>query len=148
MKINPFAPSGAQTFSESEISSRGGPGQGRFTVDLAQSQGRLSRHRLDAFLADITAQGQRLSQTPTYSELKAYRTLISKFLGEAVSQMYTVDSQAGWDRQGRQKMYTTIKKIDHELADLTEDIRQGQERQISIAARLDGIKGMLVDLYS
>ncbi|KYZ76286.1 hypothetical protein AXX12_07555 [Anaerosporomusa subterranea] len=148
MKINPFAPSGAQTFNEPEANSRTGSGQGQFMVDLAQSQGKLSRRRLDAFLDEITAQGQRLSQTPTYSELKAYRTLISKFMGEAVSQMYTVDSQAGWDRHGRQKMYTTIKKIDHELAALTEDIRQGQERQISIAARLDGIKGMLVDLYS
>jgi uncharacterized protein YaaR (DUF327 family) len=148
MKINPFIPSGAQTFNEPEASSRTGSGQGRFTVDLAQSQGKLSRSRLDAYLQEITAQGQRLSQTPTYAELKAYRTLISKFLGEAVSQMYTVDSQAGWDRHGRQKMYTTIKKIDHELTELTEDIRQGQERQFAIVARLDGIRGMLVDIYS
>lgn len=148
MKINPFAPSGAQAFNEPEAGSRTGHSQGRFTVDLAQSQGKLSRSRLDAYLQEITAQGQRLSQTPTYAELKAYRTLISKFLGEAVGQMYAVDSQAGWDRHGRQKMYTTIKNIDHELSALTEDIRQGQERQISIAARLDGIRGMLIDLYS
>jgi uncharacterized protein YaaR (DUF327 family) len=45
-------------------------------------------------------------------------------------------------------MYTTIKKIDHELTELTEDIRQGQERQFAIVARLDGIRGMLVDIYS
>lgn len=148
MKISPSIPSGTHTFNESEPSSRVGSGHGRFAVDLTQSQGKLSRDRLDAYIQEITAQGERLSQTPTYAELKAYRTLISKFLGEVVSQLYTVDSQAGWDRHGRQKMYTTIKQLDDELAGLTEDIRQGQERQMAIAARLDGIRGMLIDLYS
>lgn len=148
MKINPFIPANAQTFNEPEASARAGSGQGRFMVDLAQSQGKLSRDRLDAYLQEITAQGQRLSQIPTYAELKAYRTLISKFLGEAVSQMYTVNSQAGWDRHGRQKMYTTIKRIDSELVELTEDIRQGQERQLNIAGRLDVIRGLLIDLYT
>ncbi|MDU4961710.1 MAG: YaaR family protein [Sporomusaceae bacterium] len=148
MKINPFIPSGAQNFSETEASPRTGSAQGRFMADLAHSQGKLSRSRLDAYLQEITAQGQRLTQTPTYAELKSYRTLISKFLGEAVGQMYTVDSQAGWDRHGRQKMYTTIKRIDTELAELTEDIRQGQERQLNIAGRMDIIRGLLIDLYT
>lgn len=148
MKINPFAAPGSQLISDTEGNARPVSAQGRFTADLAQTQEKLSRRRLDQLLGEITAQGKRLSQTPTYSELKAYRTLVSKFLGEAVGQMYVVDSQAGWDRHGRHKMYTTIKKIDSELSQLTEDVRQGQERQLSIAARLDGIRGMLVDLYT
>lgn len=148
MKINPSIPSGAKAFSESEAGPRVGSGHGRFAVDLTQSQEKLSRSRLDAYMQEITAQGERLSQTPTYAELKAYRTLISKFLGEVIGQMYSVDSRAGWDRHGRQKMYTTIRKLDEELAGLTEDVRLGQERQLAIAARLDGIRGMLIDLYS
>jgi uncharacterized protein YaaR (DUF327 family) len=148
MKINPFATSGKQPFTEPEANARAASGQGRFTAELSQSHEKISRKRLDMLLGEIAAQGQRLSQTPTYSELKAYRTLISKFLSETVEQMYTVESRAGWDRHGRQKMYTTIKKIDSELSELTEDVRQGQERQLSIAARLDTIPGMLIDLYS
>ena len=148
MKINPFATPGKQQFNESEANTRVSAGQGRFTAELAHSHEKMSKKRLDALLGEITAQGQRLSQTPTYAELKAYRTLISKFIGEAVEQMYTVEAQAGWDRHGRQKTYTTIKKVDTELSELTEDVRLGQERQISIAARLDAIRGMLIDLYS
>lgn len=148
MKINQYIPAGSQAFAESEGGNRVGSGQGRFSVDLAHSQEKLSRRKLDALLGEITAQGQRLSQTPTYAELRSYRNLISKFMSEAVGQMYTVESQAGWDRHGRQKMYTTIKQIDKELAELTEDIRIGQERQLSIAARLDGIRGLLVDILS
>ena len=148
MKINHLPPSGAQPFTEPDGSSRAVSEPGRFVTDLAQSQEKMSRHRLDSLLGEITSQGKRLSQTPTYSELKAYRTLVSRFLGEAVGQMYSVESQNGWDRQGRQKTYTTIKNIDKELVALTEDVRIGQERQLSIAARLDVIRGMLVDVYT
>ena len=147
MKINHLGSAVPQPITDAE-NARVSSSPGRFSVDLSQSQEKMSRKRLDALLGEITDQGQRLSQTPTYAELKAYRTLISKFLGEAVGQMYTVDSQAGWDRHGRRKMYTTIKNIDTELAGLTEDVRLGQERQLSIAARLDAIRGMLVDLYT
>lgn len=148
MKINQLPLSGSPPLAESDGSSRATHDPRRFVSELSQTQEKLSRQRLDALLGEITNQGQRLSQTPTYSELKAYRTLVSRFLGEAVGQMYSVESQNGWDRQGRQKTYTTIKNIDKELIALTEDVRQGQERQLSIAARLDVIRGMLVDVYT
>ncbi len=70
-----------------------------------------------------------------------------KFVGEAVGQMYTLQSQAGWDRHGRQKIYTIVKKVDETLESLTEDVRQGQERRLDIMAKQDAIRGMLVDLY-
>jgi uncharacterized protein YaaR (DUF327 family) len=119
-----------------------------FSADLTKAQDSFSQEKLKELLDKITAQGQKLGQVPTYAELKAYRELVRSFLGEAVSRAYTLQSQAGWDRHGRQKLYTTIKKIDHELAGLAEDVRQGQERQLQIMNRLDAIRGMLVDIYS
>ena len=85
---------------------------------------------------------------PTYAELKAYRELVRSFLSEAVGRAYTLQSQTGWDRHGRQKMYAIVKEIDQHLAALAEDVRHGQERQLQIMGRLDAIRGMLVDLYS
>ena len=49
---------------------------------------------------------------------------------------------------GRQKVYTTIRKIDRELEGMAEDIRLGQADALSIVASQDAIRGMLVDLYS
>ena len=102
---------------------------------------------MNELLEKIDKQGAKLTQTPTYSELKSYRDLVKTFVGEAVSRMYTINSQTGWDRQGRQKVYTTIKKVDSVLESMTEDIRTGQATNLSIVAKQDAIRGMLVDLY-
>ena len=61
--------------------------------------------------------------------------------------MYSMHTEAGWDRLGRQKVYTTVRKIDEHLENMAEKIRLGQADQLNIIASQDAIRGMLVDLY-
>lgn len=122
--------------------------QSHFASDLLMHADNQSQEKLNQLLEQITQQGKKLGQVPTYSELKVYRELVRNFLGEAVGRMYTLESHTGWDRQGRQKMYSTIKQIDKTMAALTEDVRVGQKRQLQIMEKLDAIRGMLVDLYT
>ena len=91
--------------------------------------------------------GARLSKSPTFDELRSYRSLIQSFIGEAVGTMYELHTQAGWDRLGRQKVYTSVRKIDKKLEEMAEKIRLGQADQLDIIASHDAIRGMLVDLY-
>ncbi len=133
---------------ESEPRQKVIPGQRGFSVDLSKEADQQTRERLEELLKKIQEQGKRLGQTPTFSELKSYRTLVKKFMSDAVGQMYEVESGTGWDRRGRQKAYTLVKKVDDTLESLTEDVRQGQERQLAILEKLDSIRGMLVDLYT
>lgn len=119
-----------------------------FSVDLSKESGQQTKQRLEELLGKIQQQGKRLGQTPTFGELKLYRELVKTFMTEAVGQMYEVESGAGWDRRGRQKAYTLVKKIDVTLESMTEDVRQGQERQLAILGKMDSIRGMLVDLYT
>ena len=111
-----------------------------------QSEG-VSHEEMEAMLKKIDEQAARLGKTPTYDELKEYRTLIKNFVGAAVSNMYEVRTSAGWDRMGRQRVYTTVRKIDRKLEDMAERIRLGQSDQLDIVAAHDAIRGMLVDLY-
>ena len=119
-----------------------------FSAELNDQQGNLTREQLEALLKKIDEQGAKLTKTPTYDELKEYRSLVKEFVGEAVSRMYSLHTSAGWDRMGRQKVYTTVRKIDRELENMAEDIRLGQADALSIVASQDAIRGMLVDLYS
>ena len=107
----------------------------------------VSHEVMEAMLKKIDEQAGRLGKTPTYDELKAYRTLIKNFVGAAVSNMYELNTSAGWDRMGRQRVYTTIRKIDNKLEEMAEKIRLGQSAQLDIIASHDAIRGMLVDLY-
>ena len=118
-----------------------------FSTELLEQEDSLSTEQLDKLLKQIDEQGARLSKTPTYDELKSYRTLIKNFVGEAVNRMYELHSQAGWDRMGRQKVYTTVRRIDKKLEEMAEKIRLGQSDQLDIIASHDAIRGMLVDLY-
>lgn len=121
--------------------------EGDFASQLEDQQGDVTREQLQQMLEQIDEQGQKLTNTPTYDELKSYRSLIKNFVGTVVSQMYSVNTQAGWDRMGRQKVYTTVRKIDRELENMAEKIRLGQTKQLDIVASHDAIRGMLVDLY-
>lgn len=118
-----------------------------FSTELANQEESLSSEQLDKLLKQIDEQGARLSKTPTYDELKAYRTLVKNFVGEAVNNMYELHTQSGWDRMGRQKVYTTVRKIDKKLEEMAEKIRLGQSKQLDIIASHDAIRGLLVDLY-
>ena len=107
----------------------------------------VSREQMEELLRQIDEQAVKLSKTPTYDELKAYRTMIKNFVGTAVSLMYELHSQAGWDRMGRQRAYTTVRKVDDKLEEMAEKIRLGHAEQLDIIASHDAIRGMLVDLY-
>ncbi len=147
MKINKMGTSSPLIPIERDSGGRVEKSSDPFALNLAKSQDGQTKERLAKLLEAITDQGKRLTLVPTFSELKSYRELVREFLGEAVGSMYSLQSQAGWDRQGRQKIFTTIKQIDDTLAGLTEDVRIGQERQLNIMNKLDAIRGMLVDLY-
>lgn len=119
-----------------------------FETELMDQQADgVSHEEMEAMLKKIDEQAARLGKTPTYDELKEYRTLIKNFVGAAVSNMYEVRTSAGWDRMGRQRVYTTVRKIDRKLEDMAERIRLGQSDQLDIVAAHDAIRGMLVDLY-
>ena len=118
-----------------------------FSMELADQESSMSREAMDRLLEKIDEQGARLSKSPTYEELRSYRALIQSFIGEAVDGMYELHTQAGWDRLGRQKVYTSVRKIDKKLEEVAEKIRLGQADQLSIIASHDAIRGLLVDLY-
>ena len=111
-----------------------------------QNEG-VSHEEMEAMLKKIDEQAARLTKTPTYDELKEYRTLIKNFVGAAVGNMYEVHTSSGWDRMGRRRVYTTVRKIDNKLEEMAEKIRLGQSEQLDVIAAHDAIRGMLVDLY-
>ncbi len=118
-----------------------------FSSELLDQEEALSAEQLEKLMRQIDDQGARLSRTPTYEELRSYRSLIQRFVGEAVNNMYELKNQSGWDRMGRRKVYTVVRKIDKKLEEMAEQIRLGQATQLSIIESHDAIRGLLVDLY-
>jgi len=147
MKINKLNAQGLQRAPEQESVPRAERAGRSFSQDLAFSQDGQYRERMEQLLRQISEQGGKLGQVPTFPELKRYKELVKRFVGEAVGRMYSLSTEQGWDRQGRQKAYTVVRQVDGLLADLTEDVRQGQARSLAILEKQGAIHGLLVDLY-
>ena len=62
--------------------------EGDFASQLEDQQGDVTREQLQQMLEQIDEQGEKLTKTPTYDELKSYRSLIKNFVGTVVSQIY------------------------------------------------------------
>ena len=151
MKIDPASrnPLGPLNMGEKDVKIRETkPEAQSFRHQLQRMQGEALYQRLQKMADDITEQGKRLGRIPTYRELKVYRELVRQFIREAVENMYSLETRTGWDRRGRQKIYTLVQQIDSALAELAELVKEGQENQLEILAKLDAIRGMLVDLYT
>ncbi|MDO4204378.1 MAG: YaaR family protein [Selenomonadaceae bacterium] len=147
MKVDGFsAQRPAATLSHGRVG-RADTADTSFSMELAGQERHMSKEELEELLKKIDEQGARLSATPTYDELVAYRSLVQTFVSEAVDRMYYLHTDAGWDRLGRQKVFTTVRNVDRELETLAEKIRLGQTNQLDIVASQDAIRGMLVDLY-
>ena len=146
--INTMTPKGSVFEPINDTHTRVNSKSPSFESELQEQQDEgISREQMEELLKQIDEQALKLSKTPTYDELKAYRTMIKNFVGTAVSLMYELHSQAGWDRMGRQRAYTTVRKVDAKLEEMAEKIRLGHAEQLDIIASHDAIRGMLVDLY-
>lgn len=148
MKIGRLGQADRFRYGEHEPVERATPGQGGFAQELLRQQEQQTAAHLEQLLGEITASGQRLGQTPTYRELKAYRELVRQFIAEVVRRMYVLKTYVGWDRQGRRRVFALIRQVDGELAQLTELVRQGEQNRLVVLDKLDVIRGLLVDLYT
>ncbi|WP_018248320.1 YaaR family protein [Orenia marismortui] len=115
-----------------------------FLEELEKVHGQQIKGRLDELLDLIDEQGDRLSKHRTFKELVRYKKMIRKFIGEATEKMYNVEENYS-PIQG--KIHTIVKSVDSSLEDLTKMILKDQTDQLDILAKLDEVRGMLLDLY-
>lgn len=122
--------------------------QPTFGDQFYKAQRDMAQEQLESIFADIEKQGRALGESLNLKDLKKYRDLIQKFLDYAVNKMYHLKEQPGWDRKGRYKIYTMVETVNKEFEELTKMLLEEQQDKISILAKVDDIRGLLVDIFS
>ncbi|WP_413300403.1 YaaR family protein [Bacillus sp. 1P10SD] len=108
----------------------------------------LTKDHLQQILQEVDEQGKRLSEKPTFSELRKYKDLVKQFMGEVTKNgvgLYQTDS---WDPYGGNKTLKTIQVLDLKLMELTDHVLNEQNEGLSILDRIGEIKGLLINLYT
>ena len=115
-----------------------------FSDTMNMAKGSKNMEEIKQYLNDIKKKGNRLVLTQTYADVKSYKKSIKEYLKSVVEQMYSLDKNMGfWETQ----YFTTVDTINLKLEELTANILSEQKEVINVAATIDEIQGLLIDIY-
>jgi len=100
---------------------------------------------LDEQLLAIDEQANRLATLRTMEELVRYRQRIRAFLQTVVSSALAVEPVRGADRR-RLRQFYLVERVDELLLQLADEVLNKEVPRLAILARLDEIRGLLINL--
>ena len=106
------------------------------------------RNKLKNLLERIDMQAQKLSERLDIAELKRYRSLVTEFIDVSVRHSSEYKREHTLDGKGRHRIFGIVRKIDEELETLTREILRDQKDYIGVLAKLEDIRGLLVDIIA
>ncbi|AWZ49216.1 YaaR family protein [Hathewaya limosa] len=115
-----------------------------FSQSFNFARQKKSEEELKKLLKDIKSKGDRLAVSKCYADVKAYKNLIKEYLKSVLEYMYTVKKDISfWQTQ----YYVTVDTIDGKLEELTKALLSDEKDNLNIAATIDEITGLVVDMY-
>lgn len=124
--------------------------EGKHSSHFSSHLNKQASHNLDEMLQqmaqDIIKQGERLGEKVDIADLKAYKRLISEFLDESVRGFAKFSRENFMDRRGRHRIYTSVKKINENLEELTEEVLKTEKDHLRILGRIEDIRGLILDI--
>ena len=124
-------------------------GEARATAFQDELRLREAAHEqaVDRAIADVDAAAARLRSELTLEALREYKEALRKAMAAALARTYTVQTETGFARGGRRRLLYVVRVLDAKLEELTRLMMARERDTLAIAARLDEIRGLLLDLY-
>lgn len=115
-----------------------------FSQSFNFARDRKNEQQLREMIEDIKKKGNRLAVTKCYSDVHAYKKLIKEYLKSVMTYMYEVKKDISfWQTQ----YFMTVETIDNKLEELTQLLLNEEKDNMKIAATIDEIAGLVVDIY-
>jgi len=93
---------------------------------------------------DIKKKGNRLVITKTYADVSLYKKMIKEYLESVLQYMYDTKKDISfWQTQ----YFITVDTVDEKLGELTSMLLGDEKGNLDIAATIDDIQGLIVDIY-
>lgn len=115
-----------------------------FSQSFNSQMEKRSEQQLKEMFDNIKKKGNRLAITKCYSDVKSYKKMIKDYLESVLNYMYKVKKDISfWQTQ----YFITVETIDQKLEELTQMLVSDQKENLGVAATIDDIAGLLVDIY-
>ncbi len=100
------------------------------------------RHMMD----DISVQGKKLADHMDIKDMKKYRSMISDFINEVVTNSHEFSRENFLDRRGRHRVYGIVKLINKNVDELAQELLKKEKDHIAILDKTNEIQGLLLDI--
>lgn len=115
-----------------------------FSQSFNSQMDKKSEQQLKEMFDNIKKKGNRLAITKCHVDVKAYKKMIKEYLESVLNYMYGVKKDISfWQTQ----YFITVDTIDQKLDELTQMMMSEQKENLNVAATIDDISGLLVDIY-
>ena len=104
--------------------------------------------RLNLMMEEIVMQGDKIVKRMDVRDMRRYRTLIKDFMNEIVNRSHKFSRENFLDRRGRHRVYGIIRIVDEKLDELAQALVSEECDKIAILAKVDEIRGLLLDILA
>lgn len=98
-------------------------------------------------LADLDAAAEKLRSEASLQALAEYKAALKAAIDDAVRRAYRVHTETGFAGGGRRRLLYVVRIVDAKLEELARLLMARERDNLAIAARIDEIRGLLLDLY-
>jgi len=119
-----------------------------------------SEEALNSLMDDVRDAGDVLKDRPLPEEISRYKQAVRNFINYVVQNTYSLENdkglpkylkpgfrgERGTEESKEQIRHTVIRVIDKKLEELASMLLTSQARQMQLVARLEEIRGLLIDL--
>ncbi|AEJ18214.1 YaaR family protein [Gracilinema caldarium] len=117
-----------------------------YVESVSLPEGISSSEALQFLLDEVHTAGEALKEKPFQEQILHYKEAVRNFVKYVVDNSYAVEEKISGTNILKRKKFTIIQVIDKKLDQLAAGILAGQTNQIQILAKLDEIKGLLINL--
>lgn len=116
---------------------------------IVEKQGnRLKNEELVRLLRDIDIAGQKLVKSRHFQDLAKFKTLVKRFVKEAIDYGFNLKQSKSWSGFGEKRTLRLVETIDEKLVELTEEFRSNEKDSLDLLEQIGEIKGLLINLYT
>jgi len=119
----------------------------RFMLESSIEDAGLAE-RLNLMMQEITMQGDKLVKRMDVTDMRKYREMIKEFMNEIVNRSHKFSRENFLDRRGRHRVYGIIRLVDEKLDELAQELVKEEKDKLAILARVDEIRGLLLDILT
>jgi len=115
-----------------------------FTLNKLEDEGMVER--LTSRIAEITEVGKTIAEHMDIKDLRKYRTLITEFINDVVTNSHKFSRENFLDRRGRHRVYGIVKLVNKSLDELAQELLKKEKDHIAILDKTGEIQGLLLDI--